>query len=341
MKKYTPKTKQELQTLVDDESIYLGDIDTSLITDMSDLFLASERKDFKGIESWNTSKVENMESMFSYAKYFNEDISTWDVTNTYYFSNMFYCATSFNQDLSKWNINVDKKYEYEYMSEYAKDMFYGAKSFKQDISTWKNWKSKTRLSILDDNVKGSGIDKEYKGVDFSQINPSIFFCLYYERNEFYAQACKKAFSAGCNGLTQKEKRRWIAKNKESFAGKFLTKRDFNHLHTQNLYFDVNYVKYFIYKENFRMLLVIMEKRGYRVVGEYIGCTKKYNFQGGLDPDAIKHFKEFAEILHSNKKELLRRRNILENKRDYAKDKLKKELERQKKVNLKTIVKNSS
>ena len=37
--KYKPQTKEELKKLVEDESIYLGDIDTSLITDMSNLFL--------------------------------------------------------------------------------------------------------------------------------------------------------------------------------------------------------------------------------------------------------------------------------------------------------------
>ena len=36
--KYQPKNKQELQALCKDESVYLGDIDTSLITDMSELF---------------------------------------------------------------------------------------------------------------------------------------------------------------------------------------------------------------------------------------------------------------------------------------------------------------
>ena len=35
--KYEPSTKTELQELVKDESVYLGDIDTSLITDMSNL----------------------------------------------------------------------------------------------------------------------------------------------------------------------------------------------------------------------------------------------------------------------------------------------------------------
>lgn len=37
--KYHPKTKTALQELIENESIYLGDIDTSAITDMSYLFL--------------------------------------------------------------------------------------------------------------------------------------------------------------------------------------------------------------------------------------------------------------------------------------------------------------
>ncbi|WP_297208527.1 hypothetical protein [uncultured Brachyspira sp.] len=37
--KYKPQTREELKEFVEDENIYLGDIDTSLITDMSELFL--------------------------------------------------------------------------------------------------------------------------------------------------------------------------------------------------------------------------------------------------------------------------------------------------------------
>ncbi len=36
--KYKPQTREELIILIQDENIYLGDIDTSLITDMSELF---------------------------------------------------------------------------------------------------------------------------------------------------------------------------------------------------------------------------------------------------------------------------------------------------------------
>lgn len=41
--KYYPKTKDELKELIENEAIYLGDIDTSAITDMSYLFIR-ERK---------------------------------------------------------------------------------------------------------------------------------------------------------------------------------------------------------------------------------------------------------------------------------------------------------
>ena len=66
MSKYTPKTFQELKWLVDDESVYLGDIDTSAITDMSYLFERSARADFSGIESWDVSNVVDMNLYVSY-----------------------------------------------------------------------------------------------------------------------------------------------------------------------------------------------------------------------------------------------------------------------------------
>ena len=64
MAKYSPKTKEELEQLVSDESVNLGDIDTSAITDMSNLFEGSDREDFSGIEKWDFSNVENVADMF-------------------------------------------------------------------------------------------------------------------------------------------------------------------------------------------------------------------------------------------------------------------------------------
>lgn len=72
--KYHPQTKDELQVLVDNIDIYLGDIDTSAITDMSKLFFKSYdeydeiiikgRENFDGIELWDVSNVTNMSGMF-------------------------------------------------------------------------------------------------------------------------------------------------------------------------------------------------------------------------------------------------------------------------------------
>lgn len=67
--KYIPETKRELLELVIRKDVFLGDIHTSKITDMSFLFSfyddatneKNDRKDFSGIESWDVSNVVNME----------------------------------------------------------------------------------------------------------------------------------------------------------------------------------------------------------------------------------------------------------------------------------------
>ncbi|MFY4691275.1 BspA family leucine-rich repeat surface protein, partial [Campylobacter jejuni] len=103
MKKYLANTKEELKALVKDQSIYLGDIDTSKITDMSYLFLYSKRKDFSGIETWDVSNVETMEAMFARCYSFNQDISGWDVRNIKNMNSLFSGCYAFNQDISGWN----------------------------------------------------------------------------------------------------------------------------------------------------------------------------------------------------------------------------------------------
>ncbi|MBZ7980621.1 hypothetical protein AVBRAN12642_08260, partial [Campylobacter sp. RM12642] len=49
------KDKSELIDFVLNQNIDLSYLDTSLITDMSELFLNSNRKDFSGINTWDTS----------------------------------------------------------------------------------------------------------------------------------------------------------------------------------------------------------------------------------------------------------------------------------------------
>lgn len=47
------------------ELISLARIDTSNITNMKDLFKNATRKDFNGIDKWNVSNVEKMQSMLN------------------------------------------------------------------------------------------------------------------------------------------------------------------------------------------------------------------------------------------------------------------------------------
>ena len=129
MAKYTPKTKDELKKLVQDENIYLGDIDTSNITDMSELFMGwgSTRKDVSGIELWDTSNVVTMKSMFHFVRTFNCNINDWNVSKVIDMSSMFVLAENFNQPLNKLDTS-------SVVSMFS--MFFRAKSFNQPLDNW-------------------------------------------------------------------------------------------------------------------------------------------------------------------------------------------------------------
>ena len=92
---YHPKTKDELKDIIkqkiesEGNECNLNDIDTSNITDMSNLFAYSE---FNGdISKWDVSHVKNMKGMFMRSN-FNSDISNWDVSNVTNSVNIFYAC---------------------------------------------------------------------------------------------------------------------------------------------------------------------------------------------------------------------------------------------------------
>ena len=133
--KYHPVTKEELLKLCRDESIYLGDIDTSKITDMSGLFKDTLGRDFSGIEFWDVSNVTDMSRMFSYTS-FNQDISSWDVSKVKDMNRMF-ANTSFNQDISSWDVSNVENMSYMFTNS----------SFNRDISAW-NVSNVTNMSYM-------------------------------------------------------------------------------------------------------------------------------------------------------------------------------------------------
>ena len=147
---YCPKTKDELKDIINQKiesegnECNLNDIDTSNITDMSNLFKYS---DFNGdISKWDVSNVTNMESMFDSSN-FNGDISKWDVSNVTNMIGMFY-ETVFNKDIANWDVsNVE---DMRYMFAWSK--------FNGDISNWDVSNIKVKLDIFYD----SSIEEKHK-----------------------------------------------------------------------------------------------------------------------------------------------------------------------------------
>lgn len=148
---YKPKTKAELKKLVKDYKIYLGDIDVTCIKNFVSLFENSKRKDFSGIELWDTSNVTTMENCFCNAKHFNVNIQSWNVSNVKNMCGMF-SNSNFNQPLNEWNVSKVKEMTVMFEDakkfnqpldkwnvknvEYIARIFNGAKSFAQNIDSW-------------------------------------------------------------------------------------------------------------------------------------------------------------------------------------------------------------
>ena len=107
---YHPKTNKELQDLLKQLIEERGnegdfnDIDTSKITDMSDLFYYMDK--FNGnISKWDVSNVTNMSYMFCVCESFNQPLDNWDVSKVTKMSYMFKGCYPFNQDISNWNVS--------------------------------------------------------------------------------------------------------------------------------------------------------------------------------------------------------------------------------------------
>ncbi|WP_086244977.1 DarT ssDNA thymidine ADP-ribosyltransferase family protein, partial [Campylobacter devanensis] len=129
IKLYAPQSKDELKGLICDEDIYLGDIDTSAITDMSWLFYESWRKDFSGIENWDVSSVTDMYKMFRDCENFNQPLDSWNVSSVTNMSGMFEYCENFNQSLDSWNVSSVTN---------MREMFFYCENFNQPLDSWRD-----------------------------------------------------------------------------------------------------------------------------------------------------------------------------------------------------------
>lgn len=119
---------------------------------MSNLFFGIKRENFNGIESWDTSNVTNMDSMFAYTTSFNQPIGGWNVSRVKNMASMFWGAISFNQPLDMWDVSnvIDMSWMFCHAVKFNQSlglwdtrkvknmsyMFADAYSFNQDIGNW-------------------------------------------------------------------------------------------------------------------------------------------------------------------------------------------------------------
>ena len=146
---YHPKDKNELIKCIyekidkeglgtKDKPLNLNDIDTSEITDMSDLFNANngdliELSDngYFDISDWDVSNVKSMRKMFMDSS-FTGDISKWDVSNVEDMHWMFR-RSKFDGDLSAWNVSKVKN-----MSGMFYDSDFNGNLYKWNVSNVKD-----------------------------------------------------------------------------------------------------------------------------------------------------------------------------------------------------------
>lgn len=178
--KIVPKDLRELQEIVKDDDVYLGDIEIPKnITSLSGLFIFNrKRKDFSGLETWDVSHITDMSGMFDDCKNFTgKEIENWDVSKVTNMGVMFVNCEKFNANLSKWDIRSVKKTAFMFQNcknftgkglerwntkniENMMGMFKGCEKFNIDLSYWKTYNLKTMMYVFQDcrSFTGKGLE---------------------------------------------------------------------------------------------------------------------------------------------------------------------------------------
>lgn len=202
-KLYKPNNKEELIDLIEDEDINLSDIDTSLITDMSEIFAYSDRIDFSGINNWNTSNVTDMSYMFYKCENFNEELS-FDTSNVVNMRYMFSGCINFNKEI---NFDTSKAILHGLLfgcTSYKQKLKFRTKEiifnkyqpknkeelekllgYRSDIGVFKNTGFNNLYSSSLNNIFGSSLFGNSSNVDLAEIDTSLVTdmdSLFYDKN---------------------------------------------------------------------------------------------------------------------------------------------------------------
>jgi surface protein len=112
--------------------------------------------------------VNDMESMFSSASSFNQDISGWNVGNVTTMRGMFSEASAFNQPIGNWNVINVTKMDF---------MFNKATAFNQQIGNWDVSNVTNMVAIMQSktsaNYSAANLDAIYNGWSSRPVKPSV------------------------------------------------------------------------------------------------------------------------------------------------------------------------
>jgi surface protein len=126
--KYNNKTLREAlkDYFKNPSTIELNTWDTSEVTNMSSLFIFYNNFN-QPLNNWNVSNVTNMGHMFEGCEKFNQPLDQWNTSNVTNMGSMFSYCKEFNQPLDRWNTsNVTN----------MGDMFGLCKKFNQPLDQW-------------------------------------------------------------------------------------------------------------------------------------------------------------------------------------------------------------
>ena len=181
---YHPENKKQLirniSELFKKGETNLNCIDTSKITDMSNLFYYEKSKYINfDISGWDVSKVKYMQYMFHGLKNFDCDLSKWNVSNVTDMSCMFEGCNKFEgKGLDNWDVSNVTNMENLFVDCYVlnsdlsgwdvskvKDMdgmFYNCKKLNCDLSNWNVSKVKDMSFMFDECTSIKKLPTWYK-----------------------------------------------------------------------------------------------------------------------------------------------------------------------------------
>ena len=125
-KYYVARDKDDIKAKITANTYPANRIVTTRVTEMERLF-SSNNTFNQDIWNWDTSNVTNMRGMFDWAKAFNQPLDYWDTHNVTDMRDMFHYAITFNQSLNNWNTS-----NVTFMS----SMFHHATAFNQPLNNW-------------------------------------------------------------------------------------------------------------------------------------------------------------------------------------------------------------